>query len=272
MCLLSVVRYISVFLSCVVFLLKKHLFVGAFLSFLLIRCLHFQVANNNHVVRIIIIPIVLFEFAICTVTCLSFLIDCILGLPFCLDCILLHMKYLFVVCCSFIFRISVLCCVFVGKRSFVFFPFCRYDVRISSLQAIAASFESSFLLYYCLNLQCAQLLVRSVWLFAFGVLTFWFCSYVTTYKVFVCCLFFVFVCCLYSRMLCFVEEGLFVVVCHFCYYDACFQFANNNHFVRIILLSVIWFEFPPAQLLVRSFSFFIVCVSGFVFAFVSSYI
>ena len=54
-------------LSCVVYLLGNVCL--SMFSFLLIWRLYFQCANNNHVVRIFLPSVVLFEFSFCTATC-----------------------------------------------------------------------------------------------------------------------------------------------------------------------------------------------------------
>ena len=135
--------------------------------------------------------------------------------------VLLHIKYLFVVCCMFFGRMSVLCCLSVEKTLFVvvLFTYCLYDVCILFLQTMTTSFVSFFLLCYCLNFHSAELLVRSCWWFDVCVL---FCLFlfVEYYgNLCVCCLLFL----IYRRfcpMLCFFWKMCicccFSVLSYFC--------------------------------------------------------
>ena len=65
-------------------------------------------------------------FFCCTVNCSYILIVCILGpfFDFAFVCTLLQIKYVFVVCCFKVWRMCVLCCVYVDELLFVVvFPF-----------------------------------------------------------------------------------------------------------------------------------------------------
>ena len=79
--------FVVVCLSCVEFQLKT--VVCRCSSFLLVCCLYFQFANNDHVVRVSILSVVAFEVSFRTVTCSLVLVVCVFGLV----CLLLIVCY-----------------------------------------------------------------------------------------------------------------------------------------------------------------------------------
>ena len=90
-CMLGLVLFLFLFVEydvwsvCLLLLscasVGKLLFVVGF-PFLLIWCSRFQFANNNHIDRIILFPIVLFEITVCTASCPKCLFVCVLRLSF----------------------------------------------------------------------------------------------------------------------------------------------------------------------------------------------
>ena len=171
--------------------------------------------------------------------------------------------FLFLLLCLFVWYYRSMICLLLVVCSFAVCMFCVVFV-----------FESNCCLSFC-SLLVNMMFVFScykdtpfrsyiysfcstVWIFilhsylfvVFGCLYlgsfFWFCLRlsVATYKVFVCCLLFVVYpcfcyvfCCCWRTFVC--QGSSFLLI--WCVW---FQFANNSHVVRIILISVVSFEVP----------------------------
>ena len=138
MCFLFVVCYISVWLICVVSLLNNFCLSLFFLR--LIWCLYLQKITRSFVSLFFLSYRLNFHCALILVRSFPlFVFMCF----FAVVSVLLHIKYLFVVCCMFFGRMSVLCCLSVEKTLFVvvLFTYCLYDVCILFLQTIGQKEE-----------------------------------------------------------------------------------------------------------------------------------
>ena len=221
-------------------------------SFLLIWCLYFQIVNNSHVVRICFLSVVLFECSLCTVTCSQCLTVCIMfSFCFCLYHITHHAC---IRCLMFWGGVSLFCVVLLLKNclSLIFF-------LINAMFVFSICKQQPHRSYIFL-------LCSIVWIFSLHSYLFVRagCLYVGSYVVFACLLLHIqylfVVCCCFCRMfvLCCVSVEILLLVVVLLFVSMMFVFlANNGHVVRVIILSVVSFEFPFCTVTCSSFWLFV---------------